>query len=73
MTPAVVGLVMVGVRIRTAPPSRRMRSSAAMISRSTSAHVLRWPRRVGYASRRLSYRPSSEACPTAHVAPPESG
>ena len=73
MSAAVVGLVIVGVRIRTAPPSCLRRPSVSVISLSTSAHVLRWPRRIGNASRWPSYSPSSDACPTAHVAPPDNG
>ena len=63
----------VGVSRRTAPPEERMPARAVAISRSTSGHVLRWLRRVGYASRWLSYKSSIEAWPAAQVDPPESG
>ena len=61
MTAAVVGLVIVGVRIRTARPSCLIRASVVAISVSTSAQVARWPPLVGYARRMLSYRPRIDA------------
>jgi hypothetical protein len=61
MTAAVVGLVTVGVRMRTARPSCFICASVVAISMSTSAHVARCPAFVGYARRWLSYNPRIDA------------
>src|SRR3954470_13970783 len=73
ITAAVVGLVTVAVRMRSASPSCLVRSRAAAISASMSPHAARWPFLIGYCSRKLSYNPRIEACPTAHVDPPDNG
>src|SRR4051812_39240423 len=50
-----------------------MASSRGATHASTSAHDAGRPWRSGPLSRRSSYSESTEACPTAQVAPPETG
>src|SRR3954467_10712379 len=58
---------------RARPPRAAMASSRGAIQASTSAHDAGRPWRSGPLSRPSSYSESTEACPTAQVAPPETG
>src|SRR4051794_1445509 len=58
---------------RARPPRAAMASSRGAIQASPSAHDAGRPWRSGPLSRPSSYSESTEACPTAQVAPPETG